>query len=174
MLKGKFTTLVWGFHYITMFALVIPAIIYSAWLATFLSGPRAEEAASRLVNLLIWAVLASAFTRWLFIRRGRNLRLAVGRISPKSFVPEFEIKGLHETEYLALSTKSNCVIVLDSRRKIARCESIDFIRSWTFETIGSQALLTFNFNTLEFPSLRFSMPEEWKYDTQAKLDFLLR
>lgn len=173
MRKGQFLSIVGLLHYITLFVLVIPLVLYILWRC----GDPAVSiglALFAVFKLMLWAVVATWAVNALIRRRRERLTRKVRSISPNEFVADFEVRGPFDGEYLAFSVDTHKLLIVDLAKKVSRCESLNFLRTWAFENDGVRTHLCFSFASLDFPSFQIEIPDVYRHDLTAKLEYLLR
>ncbi|UUZ48499.1 hypothetical protein LP420_38120 [Massilia sp. B-10] len=124
-------------------------------------------------KLMLWGVIASWTVNTLIKRRRERLTRKVQSISPDDFAADFEVRGPFDGEYLAFSVKTHKLLIVDLAKTVSRCESLNFLRTWAFENDGARAHLCFTFMSLDFPSFQIEIPDVYRHDLAAKLEYLL-
>lgn len=172
MRKGQFLSIVGLLHYVTLFFFVVPLIFYILWRC---GDPEVNigSALFAAFKLILWAVIATCVVHALIRRRRERLTRIIQSISPDDFTADFEVRGPFDGEYLAFSVKTHKLLIVDLAKKVNRCESLNFLRTWTFENDGIRTHLCFCFASLDLPSFQIEIPDVHRHDLAAKLDYLL-
>ena len=165
---------IFAFVYLTSLLWAIPAILYFG-ITPFFFPVEDPQATMVLVGKLVaWVALGGMAVYGLGKFRMSKLQATVKSVTPSGFLPRFEILGPHANEYLAISPSTYQLVVVDLKRKVARCEPTSFMKSYCVEDGERQAILTISFADFDFSTIAFSFGRTHRHDITAKLDLALQ
>jgi hypothetical protein len=150
--------------------LALPATIYALWDLKVL---QAASAASALALALTWIIGG-----WLMIQAWeKRLKLALTQkikaVAPQTFSPKVELESPHHLEYFGADPDTGTVVVVDTKRGIARCEPIGYVQQWASEDNGRQAFMILRFNDFALPALSIRVARGALEDLKAKVHYAL-
>ncbi len=163
-----------GMMYLVAAFFLVPILAYVLWKLGF--DPRTDKIgaiaiASKIgLGLLIGYVLLK-----MWVEAGRvALMSKIRSVAPRGFRPPFELHGCGVTEYIGMAPNENVLVVVDMKRGIARCESMNFYQGWDLEENGSVTFLTIRFNSFDFPFIKVQIPRKRKDEIIAKLNYAMK
>jgi hypothetical protein len=163
-----------AFIYFVSLVWVIPAIVYFSWEVLFSRhGLNVSAAMKGILLMVFWVVFGAMVLNSVLKSRINKIRKIGQQVAPENFLPRFEIFGLGTTEYFAVSPSTYQIVVVDLRRKVARCEPIDFVQTWHTQDLERQTVLTISFNCYEFSTISFRFGLRYCNDISAKLTLAL-
>lgn len=167
---AKWISFITGTYILVCICFLLPISIYIAWDLAFLPSVNRVEATSNLIRMLIFVVVGYPVMRFLLHRRTAKLTSAIKNVAPPDYKATVEIIGPHETEYFGMSPSSNKLVIVDLKRKVARCEDYSFLQTWKIEDIDSRSILTISFNDYDFSTLKIVVPQGHRDSIAARLN----
>lgn len=148
----------------------VPAIAYALWNLKLLY---AASAAIALILALSWIIGG-----WLMIKAWeKHLKQAliqkIRTVAPATFNPQVELESPHHLEYFGVDPDAGTVVIVDTKKGVARCEPIGFVQQWASEDNGRQAFMTLRFNDMALPALSIRVARGTLEDLKAKVHYVL-
>lgn len=150
--------------------LALPATVYALWNLKVLQS---ATAAASLAIALIWIIGG-----WLLFQAWeKRLKLALTQkikaVAPATFAPKVELESPHHLEYFGADPDAGTVVIIDTKKGIARCEPIGFVQQWASEDNGRQAFMTLRFNDFALPTLSIRVARGALEDLKSKIHYAL-
>jgi hypothetical protein len=167
---AKLISVIAGTYILACIFFLLPISIYIAWDLAFLPSVNRAEATSSLIRILMFVVVGYPVMRILLNKRRARLISMLKKVAPTDYKATVEVIGPHETEYFGMSPSTNKLVVIDLKRKVARCEDYSFLQKWKIEDTGSRSILTISFNDYDFSILQIAVPERHRDAIAARLN----
>lgn len=147
-----------------------PVLIYILWGLYFLHS---VTAVGVMVAALTWIIGG-----WLIFlawdnRQKQSLNQKIKAVAPSTFNPKVELESPHHLEYFGADPDAGTVVIVDTKKGIARCEPIGFVSQWASEDNGRQAFMTLRFNDFDLPALTIRVARGALEDIKAKVHYAL-
>lgn len=158
-----------------IYILISVFIAIPASAITISSFPLFNSLAGRTILFISASWIFGAFViLWLFEkRRAMRLKNKALEITPSNFESAITLTSFHSLQYLSLSPTTRTIVVVDMKKNVARCESMDFIQRWeTFEN-NRKYFITVSFNNFEFPSITMRIRRAELEDLSSKFRYAL-
>lgn len=158
--------------YLISLIVIIPASIVHLWDLAFNTLPPDKQ--GTLFVFSIWMIGGLIVLLMLMKYRSNILIKAIKLIKPENYHATFEISGPHAGEYFGIDHQHNHLLLVDIKRKIARCERIDFLQAWKIEGDGFKTYVLLSFNSFEYSTLKIFISPAHRHDLAAKLSLALQ
>lgn len=157
-------------YFLVAVFIALPAMIYALWGLKFLHSSTAILA---LTAALFWVIGG-----WLLFKSwDKKLKLAlvkkVRSVAPTQFAPKVELESPHHLEYFGADPDTGTVVIVDTKKGVARCEPISFVQQWVTDDNGRQAFMTLRFNDFNLPALSIRVGRGALEELKAKVHYVL-
>jgi hypothetical protein len=157
-------------YFLSAILFAMPVVAYALWDLKFL---HATSATIVLILALSWIIGG-----WLMIKAWeKRLKQAliqkIRTVAPANFNPKVELESPHHLEYFGADPDAGTVVIVDTKKRVARCEPIAFVQQWSSEDNGRQAFMTLRFNDYALPALSIRVARGTLEDLKAKVHYAL-
>lgn len=157
------------------YLLISVFIAAPAFAITISSFPLFNSPAGKIATALSlsWIFGGYIFLKLWDVRRTTRIMNKVRIATPDNFITAIALMSPHRLQYFSMSPTTRSIIIVDIKKNITLCESIDFIQRWEIFENNEKHFITISFNDFNYSSLTIRIGKNYLEDMKAKIRFAL-